>query len=59
MLLSMKVFEFWPDVAPNTVANFKKLAKTGYFDGQVCVFVYVCVYVCVHVCGGGKASFFF
>ncbi len=29
------VFEFWPDVAPGTVKNFKKLAKTGYFDGQV------------------------
>jgi len=28
------VFEFWPEVAPNTVANFKKLAKQGYFDGQ-------------------------
>ena len=51
MLLSMKVFEFWPDVAPNTVANFKKLAKTGYFDGQVCV--------CVYACWGGEAGFFF
>jgi len=28
------VFEFWPEVAPETVKNFKKLAKTGYFDGQ-------------------------
>lgn len=28
------VFEFWPEVAPKTVENFKKLAKTGYFDGQ-------------------------
>lgn len=28
------VFEFWPEVAPKTVANFKKLAKEGYFDGQ-------------------------
>lgn len=27
----MKV-EFWPDVAPNTVANFKKLAKKGFYD---------------------------
>ena len=26
----------WAQVAPNTVANFKKLAKSGYFDGQVC-----------------------
>ncbi len=27
------VLEFWPDVAPNTVANFKKLAKSGFYDG--------------------------
>ena len=27
------VVEFWPDVAPNTVANFKKLAKAGFYDG--------------------------
>jgi peptidyl-prolyl cis-trans isomerase B (cyclophilin B) len=27
------VIEFWPDVAPNTVANFKKLAKQGFYDG--------------------------
>jgi peptidyl-prolyl cis-trans isomerase B (cyclophilin B) len=27
------VAEFWPDVAPNTVANFKKLARSGFFDG--------------------------
>jgi peptidyl-prolyl cis-trans isomerase B (cyclophilin B) len=27
------VVEFWPDVAPNTVANFKKLAKEGFYDG--------------------------
>jgi len=27
------VIEFWPDVAPNTVANFKKLAHDGYYDG--------------------------
>jgi peptidyl-prolyl cis-trans isomerase B (cyclophilin B) len=27
------VLEFWPDVAPKTVENFKKLAKQGYFDG--------------------------
>ena len=25
--------EFWPDVAPKTVANFKKLAKDGFYDG--------------------------
>lgn len=27
------VLEFWPDVAPETVANFKKLAKSGFYDG--------------------------
>ena len=27
------VIEFWPDVAPNTVANFKKLASQGFYDG--------------------------
>jgi peptidyl-prolyl cis-trans isomerase B (cyclophilin B) len=27
------VIEFWPDVAPKTVENFKKLARDGYFDG--------------------------
>ncbi len=27
------VLEFWPDVAPKTVANFKKLAQSGYYDG--------------------------
>jgi peptidyl-prolyl cis-trans isomerase B (cyclophilin B) len=27
------VIEFWPDVAPKTVANFKKLAKSGFYDG--------------------------
>lgn len=26
-------FEFWEDVAPGTVANFKKLAKEGFYDG--------------------------
>jgi peptidyl-prolyl cis-trans isomerase B (cyclophilin B) len=25
--------EFWADVAPKTVENFKKLAKSGYYDG--------------------------
>jgi peptidyl-prolyl cis-trans isomerase B (cyclophilin B) len=24
---------FWPDVAPNTVENFKKLARQGFYDG--------------------------
>lgn len=27
------VLEFWPDVAPNTVENFKKLAKQGFYNG--------------------------
>ena len=27
------VVEFWPDAAPNTVANFKKLARQGFYDG--------------------------
>ena len=27
------VLEFWPDVAPNTVENFKKLARQGFYDG--------------------------
>lgn len=27
------VVAFWPDVAPNTVANFKKLARAGFYDG--------------------------
>jgi peptidyl-prolyl cis-trans isomerase B (cyclophilin B) len=27
------VLEFWPDVAPKTVENFKKLAKSGFYDG--------------------------
>ena len=25
--------EFWPDVAPGHVENFKKLAKEGFYDG--------------------------
>ncbi len=25
--------EFWPDVAPKTVENFKNLAKKGFYDG--------------------------
>ena len=25
--------EFWPDVAPETVANFIKLARSGFYDG--------------------------
>jgi len=27
------VVGFWPDVAPNTVANFEKLARQGFYDG--------------------------
>ena len=27
------VVEFWEDVAPKTVENFKKLAKSGFYDG--------------------------
>ncbi len=24
---------FWPDVAPKTVENFKKLAREGFYNG--------------------------
>jgi len=27
------VIQFWPDVAPKTVENFKKLARQGFYDG--------------------------
>jgi peptidyl-prolyl cis-trans isomerase B (cyclophilin B) len=27
------VVEFWPEVAPKTVENFKKLAKDGFYNG--------------------------
>jgi len=27
------VLEFWPEVAPLTVENFKKLARSGFYDG--------------------------
>ena len=27
------VIEFWSDVAPKTVENFKKLARAGFYDG--------------------------
>jgi len=29
------VAEFWPEVAPNTVENFKKLARQGFYDGTM------------------------
>ncbi len=31
--LGEMVLEFWPDVAPGHVENFKKLAKNGFYDG--------------------------
>jgi peptidyl-prolyl cis-trans isomerase B (cyclophilin B) len=31
--MGVMVLEFWPEVAPKTVANFKKLAKEGFYDG--------------------------
>src|SRR5688572_28190817 len=31
--LGEMTLEFWPDVAPNHVENFKKLAKQGFYDG--------------------------
>jgi peptidyl-prolyl cis-trans isomerase B (cyclophilin B) len=31
--LGEMVLEFWPEVAPNTVENFKKLAREGFYDG--------------------------
>jgi peptidyl-prolyl cis-trans isomerase B (cyclophilin B) len=27
------ILEFWPEVAPKTVENFKALAQKGYYDG--------------------------
>ncbi len=27
------VIQFWTDAAPNTIANFKKLAEQGFYDG--------------------------
>lgn len=27
------VVEFWSDAAPNTIENFKKLARSGFYDG--------------------------
>ena len=31
--LGVLVVEFYPDVAPHHVANFKKLAQSGFYDG--------------------------
>src|SRR5436309_12891928 len=27
------IVEFWSDAAPQTIANFKKLARSGFYDG--------------------------
>src|SRR5205814_1648916 len=29
------VVQFWIDAAPNTVENFKKLARQGFYDGTI------------------------
>jgi peptidyl-prolyl cis-trans isomerase B (cyclophilin B) len=29
------VIQFWTDAAPNTVENFKKLARQGFYDGTI------------------------
>jgi peptidyl-prolyl cis-trans isomerase B (cyclophilin B) len=29
------VVEFWKDAAPNTIDNFKKLARSGFYDGKI------------------------
>src|SRR5947199_8274928 len=29
------VVQFWTDAAPNTIENFKKLARTGFYDGTI------------------------
>jgi peptidyl-prolyl cis-trans isomerase B (cyclophilin B) len=29
------VVEFWKDAAPNTIDNFKKLARSGFYDGTI------------------------
>jgi peptidyl-prolyl cis-trans isomerase B (cyclophilin B) len=29
------VVQFWADAAPNTIENFKKLARTGFYDGTI------------------------
>src|SRR6202162_5583353 len=29
------VIQFWTDAAPNTIENFKKLARSGFYDGTI------------------------
>ena len=29
------VLQFWTDAAPETIANFKKLAKSGFYNGTI------------------------
>jgi peptidyl-prolyl cis-trans isomerase B (cyclophilin B) len=29
------VVQFWTDAAPNTIDNFKKLARAGFYDGTI------------------------
>ena len=29
------VVQFWADAAPNTIDNFKKLARSGFYDGTI------------------------
>src|SRR6266403_1986298 len=29
------VLQFWTDAAPNTIENFKKLARSGFYDGTI------------------------
>ena len=29
------VLQFWTDAAPDTVENFKKLARQGFYDGTI------------------------
>jgi peptidyl-prolyl cis-trans isomerase B (cyclophilin B) len=29
------IVQFWNDAAPNTIENFKKLARSGFYDGII------------------------
>src|SRR3982751_3689680 len=29
------VLQFWTDAAPETIANFKKLARSGFYNGTI------------------------